>query len=410
MSSVEQGHSDALLSEASRPWVRLLPWAVAFVLVIVLLPVTIGVLGDDYRLNDGIAGILAVVQTAPLALAVVRPLQAWCVIFAADIVGALILLTTGFRDSAWPFPPMEIVGYVALCLALGLRESRRILLTVWLATAAAGTVLTLLAPANTPDTSVVVIVLSAVALVLGAALRERYDAQRRLAEQETISEAERSHRTLLEERARIARELHDVVAHHMSMITVQAETAPYRLEGVAPEVRDEFTSIAATARESLGEMRRLLGVLRHEEATGELAPQPGLTDIGHLVEATERAGVPVEFASFERQVHEAQVSEAVGLSAYRIVQEALANVVRHAPGAPTRVTLSTDDDRLEVLVVNDASPQPPTRPLERGDTGHGLVGMRERVRLVDGTLETGPQPDGGFRVAAEIPLTAKEST
>jgi signal transduction histidine kinase len=174
-------------------------------------------------------------------------------------------------------------------------------------------------------------------------------------------------------------------------------------------------------------MRRLLGVLRNEEANGELAPQPGLTRIGQLVEATARAGVPVEFTPCD-----ADVPEAVGLSAYRIVQEALANVVRHAPGAPTQVSVSVsqpvsqvasepaaelaaesgseDSARLTVLVVNGPSPQPPAAPLEEGGTGHGLVGMRERVRLVGGTLDTGPLPGGGFRVAAQLPLTEKDFT
>ncbi|MFU0243025.1 sensor histidine kinase, partial [Streptomyces scabiei] len=255
-------------------------------------------------------------------------------------------------------------------------------------------------------------ILGGIALLLGGVLRERYEVQRRLAEQETISEAERGRRTLLEERARIARELHDVVAHHMSVITVQADTAEYRLAALSPDVREEFTSIAATARESLGEMRRLLGVLRNEDAHGELAPQPGLAQIGQLVDATARTGGPVEFTPCD-----AEVPETVGLSAYRIVQEALANVVRHAPGAATHVSLAVSrpadgqgGERLTVLVVNDPPPQPPAGPLEVGGTGHGLVGMRERVRLVGGTLDVGPLPDGGFRVAAQLPLTEEDFT
>ncbi|MEV0935285.1 sensor histidine kinase [Streptomyces phaeochromogenes] len=422
MTAVEEEPPRALLAGASRRWVRLLPWAVAFVLSVALLPTTIQVLTADYGLNGGLASALAVAQAAPLLLAVVRPLQAWYVIFAADVAGALALLTVDFKEQLlWPFPPMEIVGYVGLCLALGLREPRRTLLLVWLATAGANVALGFFAPNGTSAVNVLLTILSGVVLVLGGALRERYDAQRRLAEQETISEAERDRRTLLEERARIARELHDVVAHHMSVITVQADTAAYRLERLPPDVQEEFTSIAATSRESLGEMRRLLGVLRNEEANGELAPQPGLTRIGQLVEATARAGVPVEFTPCD-----ADVPEAVGLSAYRIVQEALANVVRHAPGAPTQVSVSVsqpepmsepttesgseDSARLTVLVVNGPSPQPPAAPLEEGGTGHGLVGMRERVRLVGGTLDAGPLPDGGFRVAAQLPLTEKDFT
>ncbi|MEU9897975.1 histidine kinase [Streptomyces phaeochromogenes] len=428
MTAVEEEPPRALLAGASRRWVRLLPWAVAFVLSVALLPTTIQVLTADYGLNGGIASALAVAQAAPLLLAVVRPLQAWYVIFAADVAGALALLTVDFKEQLlWPFPPMEIVGYIGLCLALGLREPRRTLLLVWLATTAVNVGLGFFAPNGTSAMNVLLTILSGVVLVLGGALRERYEAQRRLAEQETISEAERDRRTLLEERARIARELHDVVAHHMSVITVQADTAVYRLERLPPDVQEEFTSIAATSRESLGEMRRLLGVLRNEEANGELAPQPGLTRIGQLVEATARAGVPVEFTPCD-----ADVPEAVGLSAYRIVQEALANVVRHAPGAPTQVSVSVsqpvsqvvsepaaelaaepgseDRARLTVLVVNGSSPQPPAAPLEEGGTGHGLVGMRERVRLVGGTLDTGPLPGGGFRVAAQLPLTEKDFT
>ncbi|MET7291035.1 histidine kinase [Streptomyces griseoloalbus] len=410
MTSVEEEPPRALLAGASRRWVRLLPWGVAFVLCVALLPTTIQVLSVDYGLNGGIASALAVAQAAPLLLAVVRPLQAWYVIFVADVAGALALLTVDFEQRLlWPFPPMEIVGYIGLCLALGLREPRRTLLLVWLATAGANVGLGFVAPNGTSAKEVLLTILSGVTLLLAGALRERHEVQRRLAEQETISEAERDRRTLLEERARIARELHDVVAHHMSVITVQADTAEYRLDGLPPDVREEFTSIAATARESLGEMRRLLGVLRNEEAHGELAPQPGLTRIGQLVEATVRAGMRVEFTPCD-----ADVPEAVGLSAYRIVQEALANVVRHAPGAPTQVSVSESvaEGRawLTVLVVNGTPPEPPAAPLEEGGTGHGLVGMRERVRLVGGSLDAGPLPDGGFRVAAQLPLTGEDFT
>lgn len=412
MTTVKEERPRALFAGASRRWVRLLPWALAFVLSVALLPTTIVVLTADYGLNGGIASALAVTQSAPLVLAVVRPLPAWYLIFAADVAGALVLLTVDFEDRLlWPFPPMEIVGYVGLCLALGLRESRRTLLLVWLATAGAGVGLEFVVPDGMSGNGTLLTILGGVTLVLAGALRERSEVQRRLAEQETISEAERGRRTLLEERARIARELHDVVAHHMSVITVQADTAEYRIDRLPSDVRDEFTSIAATARESLGEMRRLLGVLRNEETHGELAPQPGLRQIAQLVEATARAGGRVWFTPCD-----ADVSETVGLTAYRIVQEALANVVRHAPGAPTRVSLtvsepaSSDGTQLTVLIVNEPPSKPPAGPLEVGGTGHGLVGMRERVRLADGTLDVGPLPDGGFRVAAHIPLTEKDLT
>ncbi|WP_329151516.1 histidine kinase [Streptomyces sp. NBC_01456] len=399
-----------LFGTVHNPWLRRLPYAVAFAFAVSLLPTTITVLAHDYGLAGGLAGALATAQTAPLLLAVTRPLQAWWVIFAADVVCAQMLsLLDGVTGRAWPWPPPVIVGYLALMLALSLRERRRTLIAVWLTTGAAGIAADFGAPDRSQSTWVLLFVLSGVVLMMGATLRERGDAQRKLIEQETISEAERARRTLLEERTRIARELHDVVAHHMSVITVQADSAPYRIGGIPAAAVDEFGAIAASARESLAEMRRLLGVLRSEESERlggpEKTPQPGIGMLPKLVEATVRAGVPVELALPEEA---AALEPAVDLSTYRIVQEALANVVRHAPGAPTRVSLraTADGTRLTVLIVNSPPPAPstPSAPLETGGTGHGLVGMRERVRLVDGSLDTGPLPDGGFRVAAQLPL------
>ncbi|SEC55440.1 Signal transduction histidine kinase [Streptomyces sp. 2224.1] len=409
-----------LFASVRSAWLRRLPYLVAFVCAVSLLPTTITLLSHDYGLAGGLSGALATAQTAPLLLAVTRPLQAWWVIFTADVVCALALTgADGVAGRSWPWPPTAIVGYLVLMLALSLRERGRTLIAVWLTTGVAGilseavTPVTPVTPGSptTPDrinsTWVLLFVLTGVVLMMGATLRERGDARRKLIEQETISEAERARRTLLEERTRIARELHDVVAHHMSVITVQADSAPYRIGGIPREAQEEFGSIAATARESLAEMRRLLGVLRSEEAERhggpEKTPQPGIGMLPKLVEGTVRAGVPVELSLPGDRI---PLEPAVDLSAYRIVQEALANVVRHAPGAPTRVSVTTaaDGSGLTVLVVNSPPPAP-AAPLETNGTGHGLIGMRERVRLVGGSLDTGPLPDGGFRVAAQLPLS-----
>ncbi|MGW8366154.1 histidine kinase [Streptomyces wedmorensis] len=392
-----------LLADASSRWVRLLPYVVALAFVAALLPSTVVLLIGDYGVNGALAGALGTAQTLPLLLAVARPLQAWWIVFVADVLGALVLLgAEGGRADYWPWPPTVLVGYCALMVALGLRESRRALFGVWLATGVAGYVLEAFRPAGYTSIHTLLLVLSGVLLLLTSAVRARGDAQRRLVEQETISEAERARRTLLEERARIARELHDVVAHHMSVITVQADSAPYRIPELPEAAREEFTSIAASARESLAEMRRLLSVLRSDGSEGERAPQPGLDRVQQLVEATVRAGVPAEL---RLAADLGDVPQAVDLSAYRIVQEALANVVRHAPGASTRVSVRADDGWLTVLVVNGPATEPGSA-VERGaaGTGHGLVGMRERVRLTGGSLDTGPLPDGGFRVAARLPL------
>ncbi|GAA0457566.1 histidine kinase [Streptomyces olivaceiscleroticus] len=397
---------EPLLGTSARRWLRWLPYVVACVFTAVLLPVSILVLANNYGLNGGLSGALAVAQTVPLLLAVSRPLHAWWAIFAADLAGALVLsVSATLPGPPYPWPPQTIISYLLLMVALGLRERRRTLVAVWLATGAACLVFASLRPGDGDGTWVLMFVLSGAILLVTGALRERGEARRELAAQATISEAERARRTLLEERARIARELHDVVAHHMSVITVQADSAPYRLQGLPPEAAEEFGTIAATARESLAEMRRLLGVLRSEESERqggpEKAPQPGLDQLTRLVEGTVRAGVPVEL-TLSRALGE--LPPAVGLSAYRIVQEALANVVRHAPGARTQVSVTPDRTGLTVLVVNGPSPRP-AEPLETTGTGHGLVGMRERVRLLGGTLDTGPLADGGYRVAARLPLT-----
>ncbi|MGW8487354.1 sensor histidine kinase [Streptomyces sp. NPDC055886] len=394
--------STPLLADAPKQWQRLLPYVVVLALTATFIPVTINVLTSQYGVPGGLAGALGVAQAAPLLMLAHRPLQAWWIIFPADIAGALVLLAHDpGRHDTWPWPPPTLVAYLFLLLALGLRETRRTVLAVWAATAAAGVALHLVASSDRSTGSALLLpILGAVVLVIGGAVRERGEATRRLAEQETISEAERAQRTLLEERTRIARELHDVVAHHMSVITVQADSAPYRISGLSEPAQEEFASIAAAARESLGEMRRLLSVLRSDGTEGDRAPQPGLDRLQQLVEATVRAGLPAELALAKDL---GEVPPAVDLSAYRIVQEALANVVRHAPGARTRVLVAPDDGHLLVLVVNEPSLRPAS-PLESTGTGHGLVGMRERVRLTGGTLDTGPLPGGGFRVAARMPL------
>ncbi|MFE3326941.1 sensor histidine kinase [Streptomyces sp. NPDC059176] len=391
----------ALLAGSARRWRRLLPHLVVLALTASLLPSTIHVLSHDYGVNAGLAGAVATGSAAPLMLIAHRPLQAWWIVFAVDVVCAVNLAGLPERaHTSWPWPPPLIVGYLFLMLALALREPRRTLVTVWLLTGAVGFLLSSTSGRGNQN-STLLFVLSGVVLLIGGAVRERGDAQRRLTEQRTISEAERAQRTLLQERARIARELHDVVAHHMSVITVQADSAPYRIDGLPPAAQEEFATIASGARESLAEMRRLLAVLRSDGSEGERTPQPGLDRVQQLVEATVRAGVPVELSL---PAGLGEVPQAVDLSAYRIVQEALANVVRHAPGAATRVSVTADREHLTVLVVNGPAAER-VSPLEAAGTGHGLVGMRERVRLTGGTLDTGPLPDGGFRIAARMPLT-----
>ena len=208
---------------------------------------------------------------------------------------------------------------------------------------------------------------------------------------------------MLRERARIARELHDVVAHSVSMIAVQAETAPYTMRGLSPEAKKGFAEMAGAAREALEEMRRLLSVLRADPgAEPEVTPQPRLDRLSELIDSHRGAGGEAWL-----NVHGAvrPLSTTIELSAYRIVQEALTNARRHAPGSRVNVELDYLGDRLAVRVTDDGSTVPVTSVDDRTKVmGHGLVGMRERATMLGGRFAAGPRTEGGFAVQAELPV------
>jgi signal transduction histidine kinase len=244
------------------------------------------------------------------------------------------------------------------------------------------------------------VVLLVAAVALDATIASRR-AGHELAEQVARSELDEARRAVLEERTRIAREMHDVVAHHMSLIAVQAETAPYRVSELSPAAREEFASLSATAREALTDLRRLLGVLRND-SPAEREPQPQLADVAALVEASRRAGVSVELSMPANG--SGNVSHAVELCAYRIVQEALSNAGRHAPGSGVVVRVERDPDALRLNVVNGPSAGAATAPATAIRPGHGLSGMRERVAILGGSISAGPNEVGGFAVSAVLPL------
>ncbi|HEX6470175.1 MAG TPA: sensor histidine kinase [Streptosporangiaceae bacterium] len=243
---------------------------------------------------------------------------------------------------------------------------------------------------------------------------ERTNARERERTTETLSRLDSAQReqAVLRERARIARELHDVVAHAVSMIAVQAETAPYTMRDLSPEARHGYAEIARTARGALVEMRRLLNVLRADaKADAEVAPQPRLNRLTELIEQHRGAGGRVEL-SVHGSAH--PLSATIELSAYRIVQEALTNARRHAPGAAVRVELTYLPDRLSVRVRDDggrarAAGHPGT-PQDAANAGHGLLGMRERATMLGGRFSAGPATEGGYLVEAELPLTSEETT
>ena len=238
-------------------------------------------------------------------------------------------------------------------------------------------------------------------------VRRRYIArlEERTAELEQ-TRAELARRAVTEERLRLARELHDVVAHSISMIAVQSGVGAHVADTQPEEAAKALGAIEATSRAALTELRRLLGVLRQDsEPQGDLAPVPGLADLNALLAEVAKAGLAVKL-----QVHGTRppLPAGVDLSAYRIVQEALTNVVKHAGLARAQVVVGYRDHEVMVEVSDDG--RGVTAPTDDGPArvGHGLIGMRERVAAFGGDLEAGPRPGGGFRVAARLPLAAKQ--
>ncbi|MEV0224663.1 sensor histidine kinase [Streptomyces sp. NPDC050704] len=249
----------------------------------------------------------------------------------------------------------------------------------------------------------------ALAWVLGDSIRTRRAYLAQLEERAARLEKEREAQSkvaVAAERARIARELHDVVAHNVSVMVVQADGAAYVLDSAPDQAKKALETISGTGRQALAEMRRLLGVLRtgeHQES-GEYVPQPDVEQLDDLIEQCRTSGLPVDF---KIEGTPRPLPSGVELTAYRIVQEALTNTRKHGgPNAGASVRLVYFDDGLGLLVEDDGKGAP-HELYEEGGTdgqGHGLIGMRERVGMVGGTLDAGPRPGGGFRISALLPL------
>jgi signal transduction histidine kinase len=261
------------------------------------------------------------------------------------------------------------------------------------------------------QTIVIAILLAAILVFARVIVRSRRGSREQLAVAERRHEGERA---LLEERQRIARELHDVVAHHMSVIAIQAEAAPYKTADPPPELVESFTEIRASALSGLNELRRVLGVLRSDRP--DIAPQPGLDDLPGLLESARNGGVTVTAGVTGTP---RPLPEGVDLSAYRIVQEALSNAIRHAPGSAVQARLYYGEAVL-VIEVRNKGGQPGVRAAQAlgakatgerpsraglGDGGgHGIIGMRERAAMLGGHLEAGPTAADEFLVTAALPL------
>ena len=359
------------------------PLALAIVLALVAMAeVTV------YTDEVGPALVANLLATLPLLLA--RRHVAW----TAGLVAFGVILAVSDESST-----LTIAGLLGLLISLYLfaaRYRRR-----WSVLLGVPFLLIAIAPPSGDDPSFAGVLLLAVvvaALALGDSRRQRGQAIAERDETRRAMADSLSDQAAMGERARIARDLHDVVAHHVSAIAVQAETARLTTEGMPDEGRAHLEAIGQTARDALGEMRRLLGVLRADaDGEPERAPQPGLAQLNELVETARAAGSEVRLTLHGEVT---PLPAGIDLCAYRILQEALTNARRHAPGADVDVEIGYGADTLR-LRVRDHGPGP-------GDAqpdGHGLLGMRERAIMVGGTLTIGPADGGGFVVEAELPVS-----
>jgi signal transduction histidine kinase len=360
------------------------PWPRRVVLACALVVLGLGTLDlyQHYRLSPEASLALSAARAVPLLVCLYRPLAGWWLALAASALTAAVADPVSSAEP-WPWPVTSVFALVVVLVLLGLCSA-----AAWLAV---------------PDRRdwrglVTIVVASAVALLLADAWRGRREAAHLLAEQEQVSQAERTRRVLLEERSRIARELHDVVAHHMSLIAIQAEAAPYRVPDPPAELSRSFADIRASALQALDELRRVLGVLRGGRDEDGAAPQPTLERLGELVAGVQGAGLAVETAV---EGTPRPLPAGVEVSAYRILQEALSNALRHAAGAEVRVELAYEPAALRVRVVNGPPAAAASTPPGQG---HGLLGMRERAVMLGGELTVGPTPAGGYAVTAVLPL------
>jgi signal transduction histidine kinase len=338
--------------------------------------------------------VLPLVLCAPLILRTRYPLTSWSVCSLGVFWASHVVAPLSVSFSAYIAP---LLVY-SLCLyAVAVRCKTWVVIS-----AGAVTVFGAVFLEGQNLTGVLFIV--AIPVATGLIVRTRRGGREQLEVQERRHEGERA---LLEERQRIARELHDVVAHHMSVIAIQAEAAPYKTEDPPPELVESFAEIRASALSGLSELRRVLGVLRSE--TAQVAPQPGLDDLPGLIESARAGGVTVTSGVTGAP---RPLPEGVDLSAYRIVQEALSNAMRHAPGSAVQVKLHYGDAALVVEVRNDGLPsngqagvagQSAGSGFSHG-SGHGIIGMRERATMLGGNLQAGPTGKGEFLVTAALPL------
>ncbi|MFI6207457.1 sensor histidine kinase [Streptomyces sp. NPDC051041] len=380
-----------------RPAAEHLPHAV--VGAVALLALGVGTLESGMPGGDVPALLAGLLCALPVLATLVRPVGAFWLSLGATVVVAF--LHGGEGD--WPWMPGSFICHLAVLVVVALRTRPRTAAWMWVLTVVYALLTDVVfGGAYYYTNGGPMVVVSALALLAVAVWHIRREARQEVTAQQTVTEHERSRRTLLEERTTIARELHDVVAHHMSVVAIQAEAAPYRVENPPPELERAFATIRENAVAALTELRRVLGVVRAEDYQAPDAPQPTLADLDGLLANVRDAGLTVEKA-VTGAVRE--LPQGVELSAYRIVQEALSNTLRHAPGARARVEIGYVLGGLGLRVVNDPPPDLALVKPSPG-AGHGITGMRERVTMLNGEMTAGPTQDGGYEVTVFLPVPA----
>lgn len=395
MKAARMKSASTQVGRATKRWTGDQFWTVAVVIVtLILFSVSWPTLQLTHNVSPPIMPFVAALAAFPFVLIRSNPALGWAVsAMSALVIPHVFDLVPGYD---YPWQVVHIMVMMALLAAVSLTAAVPVVGAAWIST-------TLLFFAETPgqDGAGWAVGLSAL-VVFCLLIRWLVLSRRELAKQEEVSELERARRTVLEEKARIARELHDIVAHHMSMVVVQAQSAPYRLDNVTPEVRAEFDSIGETGRAALNEIRGLLGVLRSDAEDTRVAPQPGALQLDELLGGSIRAGIPLVWNIDGDRTN---VSDAAGLVVYRIVQESITNAVRHAPGRPIEVSVEFGPGVADVRVVNGPSLRVRESVESRPDTagGNGIRGMRERAAAVGGTVVAATTVDGGFEVRAVLP-------
>ncbi|MEU3722243.1 histidine kinase [Streptomyces sp. NPDC031705] len=341
--------------------------------------------------------VLGLLAAGPVLMTLVRPAGAFWVVLG--MTTALSMLSG--RTMTWPWSPSTFLATLAVMTFVAMRVRPRAAGWMWIITLLYGTVLPVLVGDGDGTTVAPMAFFSAVALLVVTVRNTRKEARREVMAQQEVTAVERDRRTLLEERTTIARELHDVVAHHMSVVAIQAEAAPYRVKNPPPELEAAFATIRENAVAALTELRRVLGVVRSADYEAPDAPQPTLASLDGLLANVREAGLQVD-KTVTGAVRE--LPQGVELSAYRIIQEALSNTLRHAPGAAAGVEVSYVLGGLGIRVVNgpaagDVRPSP--------GAGHGITGMRERVAMLEGEMTAGETAAGGYEVAVFIPVRAR---